>query len=94
VDADATLELYRGKCAHATVQPSEWEQFFLAETPDVYHGSPDPGDLYCKSRDSNRAICSHYEGWWSQYAIAALAALELLLTDMSAIKHGTGVPRS
>jgi hypothetical protein len=45
-------------------QPSEWEQTVLVESSDLYHRSPDSGELQYKARGLEKAICSHSEGWW------------------------------
>ena len=38
-------------------------QFISAWAPDLYHNSPDSGDLPYKLRGFKKAICPHSESW-------------------------------
>ena len=45
-----------------SLQPSEWEQIVICETPGVHCTSPDSSELRCKSRKLKKAIWSDTAG--------------------------------
>ena len=47
-------------------QPPERDQVVSFEPPDVYHRSLNSGELQCKPRELNKAVCSYSEGWSSR----------------------------
>jgi len=61
------------------LQPAVWEQILFVGTPDLYHRSPDSGDLQYRSRALKKVVCDrapiqtawHYGAWELQvYSVA------------------------
>ena len=42
---------------------ADFKHTLFVWTPDLYHGSPDSGDLQYESREMQQAICTRSEGW-------------------------------